>query len=395
MKLLLALALSCVSPARAQLGGGLGPGLGLGGTIPVYEKPVPQEGQKPAQLNVQRKATGGVRVLAVSLKGLLAKSWLIPSVSSVHGFVVDDKRGDVILIARTGGKTNLDWRDFSEALRAALNGGEDPYCSLDPNIANPSGPQGVRVGGVRRWSHFAKVMLDADYLMKQSAAGIVATPSLTSFTDRLINALNADCGAMNGTQLWNRFWFYPGAPQTDDAKASSSGKTVWVKARVRLLTEEMFAAQGSWAGKGHANAYAAAYSSDFTNRFDDLSAQPGFALFDQLKSLFQWVSIAHLAARRSEPAASGVLSSWAANLGDNDSGWTGYAGLSRTIQVPRCNMEATQSGGVSIPSTVPATLQTDSEISGLEGIVLDAAAAAPDEMSWSMETGMPESSFTR
>lgn len=382
-------------PARAQLNDPNS----MGNLLKDLPKtPNPQPGPTAVKVVVVKK---GERVLALSLRGLLKQPWKVPAVSSVHGFVVDERRSDVILIARAGGRGTLDWRDFAEALRSA-RGSETPYCSLDPDPANLGGEQRLRVGGVRYDSHFGRVMADADYLMKKTTAGLVASPGLASFTDRLTAYFTEDCGriaAQGSAPLLNRFWFTPSDPEPGDALSSGSGKTVWVKSRMSLLSEESLATQGGLVSAGRVNPLAAGYARDFSARLKDFSSRSEFGLFDQLHGLFQWVYVASLISSRAsgDPETALMLSGWSDQVGTLEPSRARYAGILRTVDLSRCGAGYTASmmGGVQIAPRLPYSLPSSSDMDYLEHMVAEAVDAAPDETSWVLDSGLSSSFFAR
>ncbi|MBI4668951.1 MAG: DUF1598 domain-containing protein, partial [Elusimicrobia bacterium] len=244
-----------------------------------------------------------LKPIGISLKNLSYQSdpdALIRQATDIHGFVIDQAAGDIILIASSGPKAvrrdiNLELGDFIAAVQNAFSGSEPPYCSLDPDPEQPSGPQQVRLGGVSQNTHFAKVMLDADYQMKLLAAGKRSNDGLQSFWSLLVERYGRNCSAFNelGQQgLLNRFWFYPQQPEAGDILQSSGGMTIWVKARVRLLTEEMFQTEAGLVDAGSSNPLAVQFADDFTSQFPSLAASN--SIFYKLQNLFQWVYLAKL-----------------------------------------------------------------------------------------------------
>lgn len=362
--------------------------------------PVPEKGSEPAKIIAAKPTRGGARVLALSLRGLLNQPWKVPAISSVHGFVIDDARNDVILIARSGGREALDWRDFAEALRAVRGGGEAPYCSLDPDPTNLTGEQRLRVGGVRYDSHFGRVMADADYLMKKVTVGLVAAPGLSSFGDRLSAYFAEDCSrlaAQGSAPLLNRFWFTAADPGPNDALSSSSGKTVWVRARLNLLTDESFATQAGLVSRGRVNPIAAGYARDFSSRLTDMSVRPEFALFRQLHGLFQWVYVSNLAMSKAggNPETALLLSNWSDRLGVLESSRRRYSGVVRDVDLSRCGSgyAAALQGGVEISPRLPSYLSTSSDLGVLEAAVTAAVDAAPNDVFWELSSGLSETFF--
>lgn len=350
----------------------------------------------PPQVARARSANA-VTVVAVSLKGLLKKGrdGLSVFLTRVDGFMIDRRRGDVILIAEMSRAAPLsdpfDMRDVAEALKAAESG-SSPSCSLDPLPGNAVGPQIIRVDGVPRDSHFARVMLDADYLMKRTAVGESGRIPMPSATDRAINYYSADCERVRNVPAMTRFWFHALAPRSGDVLTSSSGSVYWVKSRVGVETEGMRAAGGSWASAPRRDPPAEDFAADLTRRFPSLvGSQP---LFERLKGLYQEVYVASLIRAKADGAALDAASAWAdAWRGPRDGSPGPYRAMSYDVrlQCPGANdYMITVTGGV---ETEPPDLsaETATPLDGLERDVAEAVAAKPDEAAWTLEYAVPPS----
>ncbi|MDD5195724.1 MAG: DUF1598 domain-containing protein [Candidatus Omnitrophica bacterium] len=94
-------------------------------------------------------------------------------VERIYGFVLDPRNQDIFLIcapARSQ-ETCLDIDDLIVGFQAAWLKQLAPSVSLDPLPNDLGGPQYVRVFDTPRDSLFAKIMLEADYAMKQITLG--------------------------------------------------------------------------------------------------------------------------------------------------------------------------------------------------------------------------------
>lgn len=242
-------------------------------------------------------------------------------IKKIDGFVVDTKNHDVILFGTTGSGLPLYLDDFIIALRSVFIDNAPPGCSIDPTETTLSKirefnnnfslvtsttaadnileefkkigaePQNVRVITVPRNTHFAQVMVAADYFTKRISNGTALTDleGFKSLSAIAIEKLKQDVAAGKHPQLtmYNRFWFTPGtvqfSPENDIVQLTQCD--------VKLLTEQQFLnSQGKLAGSGKEQPMAQQFVQEFTKRYDDIAtAAPIFA---ELKSLFRFVAIA-------------------------------------------------------------------------------------------------------
>jgi len=255
-------------------------------------------------------------------------------ISRLSGFLFDPATRDVILFGKTDpGLPKMFFIDFVAALQNAnevfaVHHGNTisysyPGCSIDPSpnvLANlhaivsrlGSGhrghmnsvitdwftacksPQKIRVMGVPFSSHFAKVMVKADYEMKSIVDGTASLPikGFTSLLDRHINSakrqLKSGHKGINLSSM-NRFWFNPGKKLF----AQSPERDVFsiCKCAVKLSTEEEFlSAARNIRGTGRQDRMAAIFASDFSNSYDLISSHRD--IFYQLANLFRMFAIA-------------------------------------------------------------------------------------------------------
>ena len=256
----------------------------------------------------------------------------LSGITRLLGFVVDEKNHDLLLIGRAeAGAPPLHLEDFVVALRAAwmryaqIEGNtytySNPGCSIDPDpavigqlnavgrrIASASSangvetaidawratckqPQKVRVLGVPFDSHFAQVMVSADYDMKTLADGTAETkiPGLIGVSDMMLETEKEAAAARQPISVspnLNRFWFYPGPSVYDE----SSGVVFIRQCPVELLTEQMHAVGGKIVGDQSVDPFADAFRHNVTALYDELGrARP---IYRELENMFRFVAVA-------------------------------------------------------------------------------------------------------
>lgn len=256
-------------------------------------------------------------------------------ITRLCGYLVDGDAGDVVLLGVVDpNRPALRIDDFVVALRNVRGAYNrivgrtqyysDPGCSIDPDPAvltqlkrlapGNSGqltpesmqahretwtaigrqPQKVRVMGVPFYSHFAKVMVDADYYMKRLVNGSVdlGIDGLRSLSDISMDESRQDLqngkSSTNGGSM-NRFWFSPG----DSTYEIKEGAVLLRSCEVKLLTEEEFLNEhGAISQMGRPNAAADRFARSFTARYDRIAElRP---IYKELKGLFVFVAIARL-----------------------------------------------------------------------------------------------------
>lgn len=255
-------------------------------------------------------------------------------VTRVSGFVVDAKSKDIVLVGEVDPSyPELQADDFIVALRAAnrlyarregnVRYYTPPGCSIDPDPktiqqlqqvkfgrgnsqadrqaaaeeweAIGRQPQKVRVLGVPFDTHFAKVMVDADYYMKRLSNGSVdlGIPGFLSAVSMRVEdtreEFRSGVRSSQPTSTLNRFWFCPGECNYEEA----DGLVMLKDCRVKLLTEEEFlTARGEVKGLGKPSAYASRFASGFTTHYEEIAgARP---IYRELESLFRFSAVANL-----------------------------------------------------------------------------------------------------
>ena len=207
--------------------------------------------------------------------------------------------------------------DLLVALRAAASPGRSVIsCSIDPSrdgmqrlqqfvktlhtIGNPEmtaeaieqqlGPQRITVAGVPATSHFARVLVAADYRMKRISMGLEAAPvaGLPSFVQM------TKATSMGMKNMLPRWWLEPDyQPLTRDAE----GLTWQLRpATVKCLTEnDFFDAAGVKHQTGTSDPVSQKWAAMMTDRYEDLSkAEPVFA---ELRNCMDLAVVAALVAR--------------------------------------------------------------------------------------------------
>jgi hypothetical protein len=137
------------------------------------------------------------------------------------------------------------------------------------------GMQVVSVEGVSPKSHFARVLVEADYHMKLIGLGLEQTPTkIISYTEKMTPA-----SAKNSSLRW---WFKPSyecVRVTPDQNAMQL-----VDGGIKLVGEdEKVDAAGGRKGTGQMNAASKAFCNSFTNNYEQLARK--VPLFGQLRNV--------------------------------------------------------------------------------------------------------------
>jgi len=227
-----------------------------------------------------------------------------------EGWKVND-RGDIV--GKTTDLPVMHLDDLLAALRYARRG--PIQCSIDPTArgiagvrklagklnsggrVNPAraadliektlGMQVVSVGGVPADSHFARVLVAADYQMKRLAMDFEEAPvkGLPSFMD------------MTRTPSGNmlpRWWL---APKADPLLASPDGLSWQIRGLgVQCKTEEDFVnKEGQRVRTGQAGTVAQQWADKFTEKYDELSTKK--TIFGQLRNLMNLAVVGALVSK--------------------------------------------------------------------------------------------------
>lgn len=256
--------------------------------------------------------------------------------TKIEGYVLDDASNDLILFGQADPRLpSLYTEDFVIALRNAclkyseLRGNtyyySNPGCSIDPdpnvmrqleNLAKkiPSNsssgeitkkmeqwgricekPQTVRVFGIPFTTHFAKIMVDADYYMKRLVDGSVSLEidGFTSLVDMTLNKAKKDILDNQPISIpassMNRFWFYPGGNEYKYGR----GIVRIDKCPVILLTEAQYLSKNNKIlGKGKSNALAQQFAEDFSILYSKIAREK--PIYSELEGLFRLVALAKI-----------------------------------------------------------------------------------------------------
>ncbi|MDY0166112.1 MAG: DUF1598 domain-containing protein [Thermoguttaceae bacterium] len=223
-----------------------------------------------------------------------------------------DARGNIVGV--TTGRPVLLLDDLLVALRTARGAAQQAIsCSIDPTgeglqrlrahvsklrtIGNPEqtargieetlGPQQVSITGVPPTSHFARVMVAADYRMKRLAMGFEPAPvaGLPSF----LSMVPASGRGMSN--MLPRWWL---EPKYDPILRDPEGLAWELRgARVVAMTEEDFLTNtGTKQQTGKASPAAERWAENMTARFDELAvAEP---IFGQLRNCMELAVVSAL-----------------------------------------------------------------------------------------------------
>jgi len=286
---------------------------------------------------------GAVTGRAVSLNALVAAvksgnaddARHLCGITRILGYVPDTKSNDIVLIGQADPNLpELHLEDLAVAVRnvwleyAEIQGGaicySPPGCSIDPDpkmvkdlqdvasnaqVAEPDAtpqyveqwntigtrPQNVRVLGIPLNTHFAKVMVDADYFMKQLVNGSVAidVKDIKSLTDMTADEVNSEItsGKFEGiaVQSFNRFWFSPG----EFTYSEDDGVIRLRTCKVDLLTEEEYLSEhGEVQSTGQPNHLAKKFAQNFTRHYSEIATVK--PVYTELEQLFRFVAIGKL-----------------------------------------------------------------------------------------------------
>lgn len=164
------------------------------------------------------------------------------------------------------------------------NGDISPVLSA---IEESLGPQKITVGGVPVTSHFARVLVAADYRMKRLAMGFDPSPvaALPSFMQMLKNS-----GKQPKTML-PRWWL---APEYEALLTAEDGLSWELPAgSVAAQTEEEFVSvTGQRQGSGKANPLAKKWADSMTAHYDELAEHE--PIFGQLRNCMNLAVVAAL-----------------------------------------------------------------------------------------------------
>jgi hypothetical protein len=315
----------------------------------------PNEPNESAVKNLPGKPSEGIavslRVLQKKLKKCIptdkcvSETLKLNGMTQAVGFVIDKKNRDIILIGRADKNSPaLYLEDFVVALRKTWG----KYvvvkdnkkfiditpagCSIDPHpeviqalnetfavdfdTFNPEhvqiitkrwndiclSPQVVRVEGIPHNNRFAKVMVDADYLMKRLVDGSVnlEIDGFKSLTEMTLEEFK-NVGDRRPQQSMSRFWFSSG----ESSFLKDSGATYIKTSEVILLTEEQFINKNNeLADIGRKNPMAEDFAIAFSARYTEIKkAEP---IYEELEGLFRFIALGKLMRHENAEVESGL-----------------------------------------------------------------------------------------
>ncbi len=226
-----------------------------------------------------------------------------------------DKRGNIVGISTGRPVMLLD--DLLVALRSARGAARNPIsCSIDPTaeginrlrghvrklgtinspvvarrtaagIAKVLGPQQISFTGVSGTSHFARVLVAADYRMKRLAMNFDAPP--VSGMPSFLQMMKASRRGMSN--MLPRWWL---EPNYEPLLRSEDGLAWELRgASVKTMTEEDFMlASGEAQQTGKANPTAQKWADNMTDKFDELAvADP---IFGQMRNCMELAIVSAL-----------------------------------------------------------------------------------------------------
>lgn len=256
--------------------------------------------------------------------------------TKIEGFILDEENDDIIVFGIVDSNAPpLRTEDFVVALRNAwhkyvANQGNiiyysNPGCSIDPDpnvikqlseLANKilsnrtfegvekdikrwhricRNPQYVQVLGIPFNTHFADVMIEADYYMKRLVDGSVQlnVNGFESLIDMTLARIKEDI--INNRPIsirinpMNRFEFYPG----ENRYLEDEGIVIIEKCLVILITEvEYLTRSGRTQGAGQSDPLAKKFADSFSLHYNEIAIKKG--IYYELEGLFRIVALAKI-----------------------------------------------------------------------------------------------------
>jgi len=154
--------------------------------------------------------------------------------------------------------------------------------------------QTVNVWGIPFYTHFAQVMVKADYDMKRLVDGsdVLDIPGFSSLTDITLEEARHDI--MAGKPLtvsisMNRFWFAPGK----NLYLENNDVVTIKECQVKLMTEKQYFDRfGEKQATGKSDPHADSFAEAFTAYFAKIARQRSINL--ELENLFRFVALAKI-----------------------------------------------------------------------------------------------------
>jgi hypothetical protein len=182
--------------------------------------------------------------------------------------------------------TEEGYRNLQKVLDAQRSQGRLNPRVLEPAMKKAFGPQVVTIKGVPATSHFARVLVAADYRMKRIAMKLEQAPvkGLPSYLD----LMKTSRGRANVNPRW---WL---ACNYEPLLASEDGLSWELRGPgVKAMTEDDFVAEdGTVTGTGRRSAAAQRWADLMTAKYDELSG--GDVIFGELRNLMDMCVVAAL-----------------------------------------------------------------------------------------------------
>ncbi len=180
--------------------------------------------------------------------------------------------------------TEEGYRNLQKVLDAQRSKGRLNPQVLEPLMKQAFGPQKVTIKGVPPTSHFARVLVAADYRMKRIAMKLeeAKVKGLPSYLDLMKTS-------RGGGNVNPRWWL---ACNYEPLRASEDGLSWQLQGPgVQAMTEDDFvAADGTVTGTGRKSAPAQRWADLMTNKYDELSSSD--VIFGELRNLMDMCVIA-------------------------------------------------------------------------------------------------------
>ncbi len=286
-----------------------------------------------AQVTVIAKDEFQVEQIAISLREMRhaldsPEAARLYGATWMRGFVLDTDQADcILLVFREPDRPTLRLDDLAVAYRNVTESpGMRPACTIDPRPETiralsdlghrtqkasdlkqiralmaeweriGRADQDVRVFGVSPDTHFAKVMVEADYRMKGAVDGSERFPGVTSLKQRMREKVERDLAQGRPlsipTELINRFWFNPGQPGYH-AHDAVRGMFIVGQLPVVLKTEQQAATpMGQLQGREKPHPLALEFSQMFTAAYQQIALDK--PLYAELESLYRYVAVCDL-----------------------------------------------------------------------------------------------------
>ncbi|QDV68884.1 hypothetical protein Poly24_25970 [Rosistilla carotiformis] len=181
--------------------------------------------------------------------------------------------------------------------KVQLRNGQNPK-SLEPQMKQAFGPQMVKLNGVPTDSHYARILVAADYQMKRIAMGLESSriAGLPSYLEMARGSITQS----NANPRWWMACDYNSLSHSDDKlswKLSGRG--------VKTMTEnDLIGANGQVVGNAKADPKAQKWADLMTEHYGELSQQ--FPVFGQLRNMIDMSVVATLIVQERLDETAGV-----------------------------------------------------------------------------------------